>query len=297
VPGVAGKAFEQAAGFLRVDDGEHVLDRTAIHPERYGQVIEMAREAGVTVGDLVGNPELVDRLEPERQLDKPGASGEPLGRATLAAILEQLRRPGVDPRPPFEPVDFEPALAGFEDLVVGMELTGVITHLATFGAFVNVGLREEGLVHVSELTHGYIGSPFEAVHVGQRVRGRVIEVSPDRKRFSLSLRALQPKPEGKGRPGGKRRRKPDDERGRGERDRERGDRERDDRERDDRARGDRDRGGRGDRGDRGDRGGPPGKGRKGDRGGPKPQDKGRSGDRVLNFKLDLSALAERFEKE
>jgi uncharacterized protein len=319
IPGVAGKAFEQAAGFLRIDDGDHALDRTAIHPERYGQVIEMAREAGVIVGDLVGNPELVDRLEPERQLDKPGATGEPLGRISLGIILDQLRHPGVDPRPPFEPVEFEPTLQSFEDLTVGMELTGVITHLATFGAFVNVGLPHEGLVHVSELTHGFISSPFEAVYVGQRVRGRVIEVTPDRKRFSLSLRALQPKPESKSRPGGKRRRRPDDDRGgqadrgqgergpsdRGPGDRERGDRGPGDRGPGDRERGDRDRGGdRGDRGDRRDRGGPkgPGKGHKGgggdrdrdrDRGGPKPQDKG---DRVLNFKLDLSKLAERFQK-
>lgn len=297
VPGVAGKAFEQAAGFLHIEDGDHVLDRTAIHPERYGQVIEMAREAGVTVGDLVGNAELVDKLEPERWLDKPGLTGEPLGRITLEDILEQLRNPGLDPRPPFEPVEFEPALQSFEDLTVGMELVGVITHLATFGAFVNVGLPQEGLVHVSELTHGFISSPFEAVHVGQRVRGRVIEVTPDRKRFSLSLRALQPKPEGKGRPGGKRRRRPDEERGQGERG---GERERDDRQRGDRGeRGEHgDRGDRGDRRDRGPKGGPgKGPGRKGDRGGPKPQDKGRSGDRVLNFKLDLSALAERLEKE
>ena len=275
IPGLAGKAFEQAAGFLRIDDGEQALDRTAIHPERYGQVIELAREAGVTVDDLVGNPELVDKLDPERQLDRPGASGEPLGRATLQAILEQLRRPGVDPRPPFEPFEFDPGLQSFEDLTVGMELSGVVTHLATFGAFVNVGLPQEGLVHVSELTHGFINSPFEAVHVGQRVRGRVIEVSPDRKRFSLSLRALQPRPEGKGKPGGKRRRKGDGERG----DRERGDRE------------------RGPRGDRDDRGRGPGKGRKGDRGGPRPQDKGRGSDRVLGFKLDLSELAERFGKD
>ncbi|MCX4244421.1 helix-hairpin-helix domain-containing protein [Paraliomyxa miuraensis] len=283
IPGVAGKAFEQAAGFLRIEDGEHALDRTAIHPERYGQVIEMAREAGVTVDDLVGNPELVARLEPERFLERPGASGEPLGRATLDAILEQLRQPGTDPRPPFEPIEFEHQLQSFEDLAVGMELTGVVTHLATFGAFVNVGLPQEGLVHVSELTHGFINSPFEAVHVGQRVRGRVIEVTPERKRFSMSLRALQPRPEGKGKPGGKRRRKPDGERGpRGDRDRDRG--------------GDKDRGPRGDRDDRGPRG--PGKGRKGDRGGPRPQqDKGRGSDRVLGFRLDLSELAERLGKE
>ncbi|MEM9462702.1 MAG: helix-hairpin-helix domain-containing protein [Myxococcota bacterium] len=256
VPGVAGKAFEQGAGFLRIDDGDHALDGTAIHPERYGQVVEMARELGVTVGELVGNAELVDKLEAEHHLDKPGASGEPLGKATLAAILEQLRHPGADPRPPFTPIEFDPNLTKFEDLKVGMELPGVVTHLANFGAFVDVGLREEALVHVSELTHGFISSPFEAVHVGQRVRGQVIEISADRKKFSLSLRALQPKPEGGGKDRGPRR---DGSAGKGK--------------------------------GRGRKGGGGGRDRDG-----RGSGKDRGNDRVLGFKLDLSDLAERLGK-
>ncbi|MCA9648528.1 MAG: helix-hairpin-helix domain-containing protein [Myxococcales bacterium] len=282
VPGVAGKTFEQSAGFLRIEDGDHLLDHTCIHPERYGQVIEMARDLGVTVGDLVGNAELVDRIEGARYLQRPGASGEPLGETTLADMLDELRSPGGDPRPAFEAVEYDPALERFEDLTVGMDLPGVITHVANFGAFVDVGLAQEGLVHVSELTHGFITNPSEAVHVGQKVMGRVIEISPDRKRFSMSLRALQPRPEGK--PSGKRRRKGDGP-GRGDRERER--------ERDgDRERGDRGPGKGGKRGRKGDRGGP---GNRGGGGGGGDRNKDR-GDRVLGFRLDLSELAKQLDK-
>ncbi len=268
VPGVPGRAFEQGAGFLRIEQGDHALDRTTIHPERHAQVIEMARALGVTVGDLIGNTELVGKLDGKSQLDKPGASGEPLGPATLDAILQQLRKPGADPRPPFEPVEFEPTLASFEDLTVGMELPGVITHLANFGAFVDVGLPQEALVHVSELSHGFISSPFEAVHVGQRVRGRVIEITPERKRFSLSLRALAPRPERSDKPSGKRRRKSDGRDGGGSR-----------------------KGGGGSR--KGDRGPRKGGDRNSGRGG---QGQKGGSDRVLGFKLDLSALADRLDK-
>lgn len=195
VPGFAGKAFEQAAGFLRIRGGEQKLDETMIHPERYPQVTEMARDLGVTVADLVGNDELIDQIAPEKYLDKPGISGEPLGRETFEFILRELRQPGRDPRPEFTTVEYHPDLKQFEDLQVGMELEGIVTHLAAFGAFVDVGIAQEGLVHVSELSHGFISSPLDAVHVGQKVRGRVIELSSERKRFSLSLKALMPRPE------------------------------------------------------------------------------------------------------
>lgn len=195
VPGFAGKAFEQAAGFLRIRDGEQKLDETMIHPERYAQVTEMARDLGVTVSDLIGNAELVDRISPDAYLNKPAISGEPLGPETFEFIRAQLREPQSDPRPPFSTVEYHPDLKQFEDLHVGMELEGLVTHLAAFGAFVDVGIAQEGLVHVSELSHGFITSPLDAVHVGQKVRGRVIEISPDRKRFSLSLKALLPRPD------------------------------------------------------------------------------------------------------
>ncbi len=211
IPGFPGKSFEQGAGFLRVVDGEHPLDASRIHPERYAQVTEMARDLGVTVADLIGNEELIGKIDREKYLGKPGVSGEPLGKETFELMLAELAAPGRDPRPEFTTVDFHPGLEKFEDLEVGMELEGIVTHLAGFGAFVDVGIAQEGLVHVSELSHGFVQSPLEAVHVGQKVRGRVIEIAPERKRFSLSLKALQPRPErppkprAEGKPGRKKR--------------------------------------------------------------------------------------------
>lgn len=267
VPGFAGKAFEQAAGFLRIRGGEQRLDETMIHPERYPQVTEMARDLGVTVADLLGNDELIDQIDPEKYLDKPGISGEPLGRDTFEFIRAELRHPWRDPRPEFSTVEYHPDLKQFEDLQVGMELEGIVTHLAAFGAFVDVGIAQEGLVHVSELSHGFISSPLDAVHVGQKVRGRVIELSPERKRFSLSLKALLPRPE---RPGG---RKPDAHGGKG-------------RKKADAA---------GNHGP-GKGGKPKGKGK--GPGGPGRDNKGKrpEKERTLGFRLDLSELASRLDK-
>lgn len=218
VPGFAGKAFEQAAGFIQIYDGDQPLDATLIHPERYGQVTEMAREVGVPVAELLGNEELIGKIPADPFLGKPGVSGEPLGEPSFAFVIAQLRKPTTDPRPEFCTVEFHPDLNTFEDLSVSMELDGIVTHLAAFGAFVDVGIVQEGLVHVSELSHEFISSPLEAVHVGQRVRGVVIEISPERKRFSLSLKALLPKPERGSRPNrseGKPRRKGGPNKGRG----------------------------------------------------------------------------------
>lgn len=270
VPGLEGKTFEQSAGFLRIEDGDQPLDRTAIHPERYALVTQIAGDLGVTVGDLVGNAKLVDTIDAKRYLSGKDDDGEQLGRATFDALLEQLRKPGLDPRPAFEPVEYDSSLEKFEDLTVGMELPGVVTHLAKFGAFIDVGLPQEGLVHVSELTHGFISGPAEAVYVGQRVKGRVIEIAADRKRFSMSLRALMPRPEGQDRPSGKRRRRNDGD--------DRGDRS---------GKGKRGRGNDRDRG----RGGPGGRRGGGGGGG---NDRG-SSDRVLGFKLDLSELAKQLK--
>jgi uncharacterized protein len=221
VPGLAGKAFEQSAGFLRILDGEQPLDATTIHPERYPHITQMARDLGVIVPDLLRNTELLDKVDRSTLLGQPGVSGEPLGEQALDQILAELANPGADPRPEFEAIEFNPDLSGFDDLKVGMELEGLVTHLAAFGAFVDVGLEHDGLVHVSELSHEFISNPLDAVHVGQKVKGKVIEVTPEKKRFSLSLKALMPRPagapgrrkdskpgkgkrkEGKGRPRGK----------------------------------------------------------------------------------------------
>jgi uncharacterized protein len=280
---------------LRICGGEQPLDATAIHPERYGQVTQMARDQGVTLDDLLGNPKLVDKIDGKSHLGKPGVSGEPLGEHSLADIMEELKNPGRDPRPAFTPPCFDPGLTDFQSLTVGMQLDGIVTHLAGFGAFVDVGIAEEGLVHVSELTHDFISSPAEAVHVGQTVRGLVLEIDPERKRFSMSLKALQPRPERDaqedGRPQGRRKRdKPDSRKGRGKgegrgKEREgRGDGERRSKGREGRGKG-RDGRGKGRDGR--------GKGRDG-RG---KDDRSRRSERTLEFRMDLSALAAQLEDE
>lgn len=310
VPGFAGKTFEQSAGFLRIVGGEQPLDETAIHPERYPLITQIARDLGVTVGDLLGHAELVDRIEGERYMGQPSVAGEPLGPRVLLGILDQLRHPGRDPRPPFEMVAFDPQLRSFGDLTVGMELAGVVTRIANFGVFVDVGLSSEALVHVSELSHEFTESPADVVHIGQAVRGRVIEIDAERKRFSLSLRALLPKPERPERPA--RPKRPEGDRGgkpqgdgrrdgggpgggggRGPNDR------RDDRGPAGRGGGGGDRGGpRPDGGGRGgDRGRPRGGGPSRDRGGDRDRDRGEKRDTTLNFNLDLSALLSRVAKD
>jgi len=230
-------------------------------------------------------------------------SGEPLGPRVMLGILEQLRSPGSDPRPPFVSIAFDPGLRSFADLAIGMELDGVITRIANFGAFVDVGLAHEGLAHISELSHTFTASPADVVHIGQVVRGRVIEIDAERKRFSLSLRALQPKPERPERPAEQQqRRRPPQQQGEGGGGGGGGGARRDDRPRQDRrgGGGDRDRDeGRRDR-PQGDRSGPPPGGARGPgRGAPA---RGRGGreeperDRTLNFNLDLSALMDRVNK-
>ncbi|MBC8073797.1 MAG: helix-hairpin-helix domain-containing protein, partial [Deltaproteobacteria bacterium] len=204
VPGVAGKTFEQGAGFLRVFGGEQPLDATAIHPERYPLVTQMARDLGITIGELLGQPEQVERVRiadgGEKYLGTPSVAGEPLGPRAREQLLAELANPERSARPPFANVAFDPGLTSFADLSVGMELDGVITRIASFGAFVDVGLSQEALVHVSELSHGFTSSPGDVVHIGQVVRGRVIELDGERKRFSMSIRALLPKPERAERP-------------------------------------------------------------------------------------------------
>jgi uncharacterized protein len=204
VPGFSGRAFEQFAGFARIPGGEHPLDGTSIHPERYSQVAEVAREAGVPLAEVLGQPERVAVLEAVAggYLGKPSVSGEPLGPESLRQLLEELANPGRDPRPAFSAADFRPQVESFADLTRGMDLDGIVTHVAAFGVFVDVGLEEDGLVHVSELSHRFVSRPSEAVHVGQRVRVRVLELDPERRRFALSLKALEPRPPRAERPRG-----------------------------------------------------------------------------------------------
>jgi len=192
VPRLGPKAFEQAAGFLRVRGGAHPLDATAVHPERYRLVERMAADLGTEVGGLVGNEALLGRLE--SQLPRY-ASGD-VGLPTLRDILEELRRPGRDPRSAFEAPAFREDVTEPRHLKPGMTLEGVVTNVVAFGAFVDIGVHQDGLVHISQLADRFVRDPNEVVKVGSRVRVTVMEVDLERNRIGLSMKS---KPQARGR--------------------------------------------------------------------------------------------------
>ncbi|WP_394826579.1 Tex family protein [Pendulispora albinea] len=182
VPGVGPRTFEQAAGFLRIHGGENPLDASAVHPERYALVERMAADIGVPVGSLVGRAELVDKINPKRYQE-----GD-VGSFTLQDILSELKKPGRDPRATFEPPKFRDDVRTMEDLRPDMELEGVVTNVTAFGAFVDIGVHQDGLVHVSKLTDRFVKDPNEVVKVGDKLKVRVLEVDLVRQRISLTAR-------------------------------------------------------------------------------------------------------------
>ena len=182
VPRLGPKAFEQAAGFLRIRGGRNPLDASAVHPESYDVVERMAGDLGVAIADLVGRAEQVRRLDPARYVD--GRRGEP----TLRDILAELEKPGRDPRDAFEEVAFRDDVTEFGHLKEGMVLAGVVTNVTAFGAFVDVGVHQDGLVHVSELASRFVRDPGDVVRVGDRVRVKVIRIDGGRRRIGLSIK-------------------------------------------------------------------------------------------------------------
>jgi uncharacterized protein len=182
VPGLGPRTFEQAAGFLRVRGGEHPLDESAVHPERYALVEKMADDLGVPVISLVGNRELLERLDPKRY-----QAGD-VGLFTLNDILSELRKPGRDPRATFEPPRFRDDVRTMADLKPDMRLEGVVTNVTAFGAFVDIGVHQDGLVHVSQLSDRFVKDPNEVVKVGDKLSVRVLEVDLVRKRIALSAK-------------------------------------------------------------------------------------------------------------
>ena len=185
VPRLGPKAFEQAAGFLRIRGGGHPLDGTAVHPERYGLVERMARELDVTTAELVENEAALGRLE--GRLDD--WVSDDAGLPTLRDILAELRRPGRDPREAFEAPAFRDDVREPGDLKPGMRLQGVVTNVVAFGAFVDVGVHQDGLVHISQLADRFVKDPAEIVKVGQRVQVTVQNVDLDRNRIGLSMKS------------------------------------------------------------------------------------------------------------
>jgi uncharacterized protein len=183
VPRLGAKAFEQAAGFLRVRGGAHPLDATAVHPERYALVERIARDLGVSLGDLLQNEKAVSRIDVARYV----ADG--VGLPTLQDILSELRRPGRDPRERFEPPAFRADVTEPKHLSEGMVLEGVVTNIVAFGAFVDIGVHQDGLVHVSQLADRFVRDPNDIVKVGQKVKVTVMSVDLERNRIALSMRS------------------------------------------------------------------------------------------------------------
>ncbi len=182
VPGLGAKTYEQAAGFLRIRAAANPLDNSAVHPERYPLVRQMARDLGVAVGALIGDAALLARIDLRRYV------GGDVGEPTLKDILHELAQPGRDPRDAFEAPQFREGVNAVSDLEVGMRLEGVVTNVTSFGAFVDVGVHQDGLVHVSKLADRFVSDPHEVVRAGQRVTVTVMSVDLERERISLSMR-------------------------------------------------------------------------------------------------------------
>ncbi|MCK5828311.1 S1 RNA-binding domain-containing protein, partial [Candidatus Bipolaricaulota bacterium] len=176
------KAFEQAAGFLRIHDGKDPLDASAVHPESYSIVRKMAADLDCSVSDLIQQSELRDRIHLEDYVT------ETVGLPTLTDILAELAKPGRDPRESFEVFAFAEGVNEMKDLVEGMKLPGIVTNVVNFGAFVDIGVHQDGLVHISQMADKFVKDPSAIVKVGQHVTVTVIEVDADRRRIALSMK-------------------------------------------------------------------------------------------------------------
>jgi uncharacterized protein len=203
VSGVGPKTYEQAAGFLRIAGAENPLDSSAVHPERYALVERMARDLGVPLSSLIGSAALL------RKLDKNRYKSDDVGEFTLEDIFKELDKPGRDPRKSFEPPKFRDDVRELGDLKPDMILEGVVTNVAAFGAFVDVGVHQDGLVHISELSDRFVKDPHSVVKVGDKLTVRVLAVDLDRKRISLSAKTKSTAPRAEGaRPGAEAQRAP-----------------------------------------------------------------------------------------
>jgi uncharacterized protein len=189
VPRLGPKAFEQAAGFLRIADGENPLDRSAVHPESYPIVDAMATDLGCSVLDLMREEKLRERIDLKQHIS------EKVGLPTLNDILSELSKPGRDPREQFETFRFAEGVEKIEDVKPGMKLPGIVTNLTAFGVFVDIGVHQDGLVHISELSNRFVKNPGDVVKVHQRVVVTVLDVDLERRRISLSMKGAQPQPD------------------------------------------------------------------------------------------------------
>ncbi len=189
VPKLGAKAFEQAAGFLRIRDAKNPLDASGVHPESYPLVEKMAKDAGVAVVDLIKDDKLRQKIDVHKYVT------DKIGLPTLFDIKDELAKPGRDPRAQFEVIQFKEGVEKMEDLQPGMELTGIVTNVTAFGAFVDIGVHQDGLVHVSEVSDTFVKNAADVLKVAQKVKVKVVEVDIARKRISLTMRS-KPRAEG-----------------------------------------------------------------------------------------------------
>ena len=181
VPRLGARVFEQAAGFLRISDPEHPLDNSSVHPESYSVVEQMAADLGVGLKELIGNKSLIQKLDLQKYVT------EKVGLPTLTDIVGELEKPGVDPRRSAKVFEFDPKVKSISDLSVGMKLPGIVNNITNFGCFVDVGIKESGLVHISKLAPGFVSDVNSVVKLHQHVQVTVLEVDEARKRIQLSL--------------------------------------------------------------------------------------------------------------
>ena len=182
MPRLGNKAFEQAAGFLRVLGGSEPLDATAVHPESYGIVARMAADCGVSLADFVADAKVRERVNLKDYV------GGAVGMPTLTDIMDALNKRGLDPREQATEFSFDASVHEIEDLKPGMVLPGLVSNITAFGAFVNIGVHQDGLVHISQLTNKFISSPSDVVKLGQQVMVKVLEVDLKRRRISLTMK-------------------------------------------------------------------------------------------------------------
>lgn len=181
VPRLGEKAFQQAAGFLRIRDAKNPLDNSSVHPEAYSIVEKMGKDLKVSVTDLIANKDLISKVEPSKYVD------ENIGLLVIQDILKELEKPGLDPRKSTKIFEFDPSLRKIDDLKIGMVVPGIVNNITAFGCFVDIGLKESGLVHISQLREGFVSDVNEVVKLNQHVKVKVLEVDAARKRISLTM--------------------------------------------------------------------------------------------------------------
>ena len=184
VPRMGAKAYEQCAGFLRIPQAKNPLDNSAVHPESYPIVEQMAKDLNCTVADLIKDKELRSKIDLKKYVT------DTVGLPTLTDILQELDKPGRDPRQKIQVFEFDKNVRTLDDLQEGMELPGIVTNITNFGCFVDIGIKENGLVHVSQLADRFVSNPADVVRIHQHVRVKVMSIDHKRKRIQLTMKGL-----------------------------------------------------------------------------------------------------------